>query len=289
MGSFHSVLKFISGLVPFEWKRFGLEGIAPKVPSISNPVPDDSSLIPPHLWGDTLFRKPSDRLPTHSGYVEARSLIGNGNLLTLADLSSEASKFVSSVFDAVASKNCSTSSTVVRLRLSEELQQWKAEQHKQGNILPTKGKGLRRASEEVLRLLGASNWPEPLITTNALFGCGITNLLVGGHDPNTVMSSYVTDMAFYYEHGYHLVFPELEGLIKKGVRDSRARRTLGGSERRAAVEIGIKYIRGKISLEEQHKADLSYLSARLDRRTAQIVCLCESSLFGMIGEAVGMS
>lgn len=175
--------------------------------------------------------------------------------------------------------------TLVRLRLSSDIERWKNTQHSLGHILSPKGAGLQQASDEVLKILGAESWPEALKTNNALFGCGIASLLMGAANAPTMFSNYVTDMTFYYEHGYHSVFPSLEQLLQKGLADPEALRTPGGRERRDTVYIGKEYIQNKIALEKQHKAHLTNRSARLSRRAAQIVPLSESSLLGMAAEA----
>ncbi|KAI1338957.1 hypothetical protein F5Y15DRAFT_384259 [Xylariaceae sp. FL0016] len=275
-----------------KWSSFSLQGIKVDVPEPSDSLPcEPGTLIPPYFWGrrrHQLFGKRSKQhFPVHDGYVEARNLIRDGNLDDLSRLTGQALQFVTSVFaEADEPVPPSSGGKLVQLRLGDDLVRWRDEQHALGNILPTKGKGLSRASDQVLALLGAADWPEALITTNSLYGCGIASLLIGAHDVQTMFSNYVTDMAFYYEHGYHYVFPDLEKLISKAARDRHALRTHGGPERRAAVSIGIKYIRSKIQLEEEHKADLSFRSAKLDRRMAQTVSLCESSLLGMAEEAI---
>lgn len=96
-----------------------------------------------------------------------------------------------------------------------------------------------------------------------------------------MFSNYVTDMAFYYEHGYNHIFPTLESLLQKGLCDPHALQTPGGPERRDGVLIGKSYTQSKISLEKQHKTLLIKLSTRISRRTAQIISLLESSLIGM--------
>lgn len=176
--------------------------------------------------------------------------------------------------------------TLVQLQLSSDLKCWKEAQRAIGNILPSKGRGLVQASDKVLQTFGATSWPKVLTTNDALFGCGITDLLIGAADVSTMFSNYVTDMEFYYEHGYNHVFPALEPLIKKGLADSHALRTLGGRERRDAVEIGKQYIQDKIALEKQYKTHVTNRSTRLDRRTAQIISLSESSVLGMAAEAM---
>ncbi|KAM5343879.1 hypothetical protein ACJ41O_012416 [Fusarium nematophilum] len=290
------------------WGEFSLKGINIKVnPAKKGSVQDGSAAIPRYFWGKglrnrvgrLLGRRPRQTpFRVYSGYSEARGLIGDGTVADLEALSLQARDFVAQVFgdvegvseDSSVTKHESLSSSgsgpqVVQLRLSPELEGWKEDQHAIGNILPPKGAGLSEASDTTLKLLGAEDWPEAMRTNNALFGCGIASLLMGAADASTMFSNYVTDMAFYYEHGYNYVFPSLEQLYRRGLADPHALRTLGGRERRDAVGVGMRYIQGKIALETQHKMHLTNLSARLSRRTAQIVSLSESSLLGMAAEA----
>ncbi|RYP23216.1 hypothetical protein DL767_008899 [Monosporascus sp. MG133] len=110
-------------------------------------------------------------------------------------------------------------------------------------------------------------------------------MLIGACDARTLYSNYVTDMVFYYEHSYHKVFPGFENLIRKENINSHTVRTPGGAERRAAVDIGARYIEGKIGLEVKYKAEPSTKMAKLDRRSAQVV-FSESSLIGMSAETI---
>ncbi|KAI9899775.1 hypothetical protein N3K66_006236 [Trichothecium roseum] len=272
--------------------------------------------IPPYFWGEGFrgrFRRFLSRhasraprrspFPTYAGYAEARSLIGQGAVADLEFLCRQASNFVTQVFEdadesswshsvdgrratLTTTATATTATTAsVQLRLSPELEQWKENQRQAGKVLPPKGAGLSQASDETVEILGVRDWPEALKTNNALFGCGIASLLMGAADAPTMFSNYVTDMAFYYEHGYNYVFPALEPLLQKAIEDPFARRTFQGRERRDAVRVGKEYIQGKIALERQHKAGLTNLSARMDRRTAQVLSLSESSLLGMAAEA----
>ncbi|KAL6859353.1 hypothetical protein J3F83DRAFT_749892 [Trichoderma novae-zelandiae] len=291
------------------WSEFDLKGIKVKVKSPKKDAfRDDADQIPPYFWAKgfrnrvrkLLGRKPRKHsFPIHSGYSEARDVIGDGTVPELAVLSNQARAFVAEVFGDVgdASETSSVGEKqslsslesgprVVQLRLSADLQSWKESQHAAGNILPPKGTGLSKASAGALQKFGAAKWPDALKTNNALFGCGIASLLMGAADAPTMFSNYVTDMVFYYEHGYNYVFPTLEPLLQKGLEDPHALRTPGGRERRDAVSLGKQYIQGKIALEDRFKKSLSYRSARLDRRTAQIVSLSESSLLGMAAEAI---
>ena len=290
------------------WSEYSLKGIQINVSSPKKDAfPGSPVRIPPYFWdsglrnwfGKLIGRKPAQSpFPIHPGYAEVRDLIGNGTVADLERLSVQARGFVAELFrdiedvfetssiDEVRSLSSPESGpTLVQLRLSSDLERWKESQHAVGNILPPKGAGLSQASDKVLRFFGAAGWPEALKTNNALFGCGLTDLLVGAADAPTVFSNYVTDMAFYWEHGYNHIFPSLESLLQKGLADPHALATLGGRERRNAVGVGKQYIQAKIALEKQHKTQLTNRSARLSRRTAQIIFLSESSLLGLAAEA----
>ncbi|CAF9938191.1 hypothetical protein IMSHALPRED_000707 [Imshaugia aleurites] len=291
------------------WGEFSVKGIKIEVKSPrEDAFPGSQPGIPRHFWGRRGFRsrlgkflgqkQTQNPLSIHSGYSEARGLIGNGTVTDLRTLSIQARDFVVELFKDIDHSSGTTSlgnlkplafpksgPTLVQLRLSSDLERWKAAQHAVGNVLPPKGTGLGQASAKALRIFGAEGWPEALTTNNALFGCGIASLLMGAADAPTMFSNYVTDMAFYWEHGYNHVFPSLEPLLWRGLADPRALHTLGGPERRQAVCIGREYIQVKIALEERYKKHLTNLSARLCRRDAQIISLSESSLLGMAAEA----
>ncbi|KAL7892191.1 hypothetical protein HDV63DRAFT_277542 [Trichoderma sp. SZMC 28014] len=291
------------------WSDFDLKGIKINVKSLKKGTfQDGSDQIPRYFWAKgfrnrvrrVLGRKPRHHsFPIHSGYSEARALVGDGTVPELAALSDQARGFVAEIFGDIGdqSENSSVDEKqslssfesgprVVQLKLAPDLQNWKDSQHAAGNILPPKGTGLSKASDVTLKKLGASDWPDALKTNNALFGCGIAALLMGAADARTMFSNYVTDMAFYYEHGYNYVFPTLEPLLQRGLEDPHALRTPGGRERRDAVSLGKQYIQGKIALEKRHIKNLTYRSARVDRRTAQIISLSESSLLGMAAESI---
>lgn len=247
-----------------------------------------STPVPPHFWGGACSSSKDDSLfPTHDGYQEARAIIGDGSVERLDELACEAMQHLGDVFSALDQPETVVPRRLARLRLSDDLQRWKEEQHAQGRVLPRKGYGLKPVPLETCKLLGAEKWPAALITHAALFGCGTMNMLLGAFDAPTLMSNYLNDMAFFYEHGYHKVFPEFEGLLKSSFTDEDALATPGGVERRAAAEIGVRYIKEKVKLEEDYKTKIGDLSAVLDRHTAQVVALCESSLFGVAGEAIG--
>ncbi|PNP40936.1 hypothetical protein TGAMA5MH_06802 [Trichoderma gamsii] len=291
------------------WSDFDLKGIKIKVKSLQKGTfQDGSDQIPRYFWAKgfrnrvrrVLGRKPRKHsFPIHPGYSEARALVGDGTVPELAALSDQARGFVTEIFGDIGDQPENSSldekqslssfesgPRVVQLKLATDLQNWKDSQHAAGNILPPKGTGLSAASDVTLKKLGASDWPDALKTNNALFGCGIAALLMGAADARTMFSNYVTDMAFYYEHGYNYVFPTLEPLLQRGLEDPHALRTPGGRERRDAVSLGKQYIQGKIALEKRHIKNLTYRSARVDRRTAQIISLSESSLLGMAAESI---
>ncbi|CAM0948881.1 unnamed protein product [Alopecurus aequalis] len=230
--------------------------------------------------------------PVHAGYSEARVLVGKGAVADIRRLTREAEDMVTELFASIGKEKETPQGVappgcrVVQLRLSPELAQWKSTQHAMGNVLPPKGEGLNKASPQVLAVLGAADWPEPMTTNNALFGSGIGNLLIGAADVRTLFSNYVTDMAFYYEHGYNHVFPSFHRLLQDGLADDHALRTLGGRERRQVVAIGASYIQAKITLEAAHRTHLKDRSAQLDRRAAQVIYLSDCSILGMAGEAM---
>ncbi|KAG5952178.1 hypothetical protein E4U53_001449 [Claviceps sorghi] len=315
--------KFLTSQRP-NWGTYSLKGINIEVkarqqhalPSTNSPIG-----IPPYFWGvaplarlvprsfDCFLSKKSSRksletFPVHGGYCEARTLIGQGMVSDLKRLSLQATDMVNELFASMhgmedvladdpsycSDKEATSLDTglprMVGLRLSPQLEQWKREQHELGNILPPKGAGLSQASPQVLATLGATDWPEAMTTNNALFGCGIASLLIGAADVHTMFSNYVTDMAFYYEHGYDHVFPSFDRLLHLGLTDGHALRTLGGRERREAVRVGKGFIRNKIALEDEYKHCVKNRTAQINRRAAQIISLSESSLLGMAAEAI---
>ncbi|OAQ61408.1 hypothetical protein VFPPC_09254 [Pochonia chlamydosporia 170] len=285
------------------WGDYFLEGINIKASELkTHTTKRNLGRMPAYFWGQgfrnrlrrLIGRRPrQSSFPVHAGYSEARSLIGDGSVADLKRLCLQARNLVGEVFLDVENKSETSTLSfsesgpgLVHLRLSPDLERWKNDQHAVGNILPPKGSGLTQASDTVLNIFGAAGWPEALTTNNALFGCGIASLLIGATNATTMFSNYVTDMAFYYEHGYNYVFPSLENLLQRGLEDPHALRTPGGQQRREAVSIGKWYIQGKIMLEKTHKLHLAHRSARLGRRMAQIVSLSESSLLGMAAEAI---
>ncbi|KAK7984431.1 hypothetical protein PG989_011833 [Apiospora arundinis] len=262
--------------------------ISPAIKPSSNEVPHTTVPIPPYFWGeDESHNEPQPRL---RGYSESREIVGGGTLGVFDRLTTEAIKYLKEVYEdveAVGTANKTAESRMVTLHLSNELLQWKAEQQKDGRVLPGKGEGLKRAPLEVINLLGAEDWPEPLLASNTLIGPGWANMLIGAYDSPTLYSNYCVDTGFYYEHGFDKVYPQFETMIKEASNDERAMKTPLGKERRAAANFGLRYIRGKVDFETQHFEHLTNKTAKIDRRTAQIVFLSEGSLNGMGCEAIG--
>lgn len=82
------------------------------------------------------------------------------------------------------------------------------------------------------------------------------------------------------------MYPDFKSVIHRASNDSAAASTPAGRERRQSVEIGLKYIRQKVELEMKHKKDLAFKSAKMDRRTSQLMSLLESSIIGIAYEGI---
>ncbi|KAJ7800321.1 hypothetical protein B0H14DRAFT_3786082 [Mycena olivaceomarginata] len=260
-------------------------------PSSGNHALNPGYTIPPYFWGESFSKANLATFPTHPGYVEERSLIGDGSFPFLQSLIEEALETVTRVFESIDVRAANeapqkNTATTARLRLSPDLLAWRTSQLAAGRVLPAKGHGLRRAPATVIDLLGVSSWPAPLLTNNVLFGTGWLNFLLGAYDPRTLYSNYCCDTAFYYEHGYDRAFPQFEGLLRAAGADAHSRATWGGAARREGVQLGFAYIRAKVALEEAAKARVGGRTARFDRRTAQVVCVAECSLIGLAVEAI---
>ncbi|KAF7529910.1 hypothetical protein G7054_g9726 [Neopestalotiopsis clavispora] len=269
----------------------------------------DGRVLPAHFWGNESDQETSKH-PIWPGYAEARSLIGQATEKDLAYMQHEGLEILKRILATLDTNHdsgvevdtsdgekeqvpASASSSLYRglglvdLRLSEELLAWKRDEHSRGRILPGKGKGLRRVSEEFIKLLGLENWPAPMLTSNVMLGTNWANMLIGAYNEETLYSNCCNDMGFYYEHGYDKVFPEFEEAIRRSVKDPDSCLTPSGALRRNSVENGLQYIRGKARLEKSHATKLGHKMAKLNRRAAHLVCFCEASLAGMAAEAIG--
>lgn len=230
---------------------------------------------PPYFWGQ--------KKANATGYAELRKLIRDGSVEDYERLIKKGLEILTQAFKTLRDPDASNK-VIVNLNLSEDLQDWRESQHRNGRTLPSKGHGLQTASEEVIRILNANDWPAPLLTNGALFGAGFANMLIGAHDPRTLFSNYCTDLSFYFEHSYHKVFPEYEALLDEAINDPHALKTLGGKERRMVARHTIQYVRSKTVLEEKHVSDLSYRTLKLNWHDGMVLTLCDNSIVGMAGE-----
>ncbi|KAF4633183.1 hypothetical protein G7Y89_g4930 [Cudoniella acicularis] len=252
-------------------------------PAISLPI----GRVPPYFWGEDIeLGQPLPAFRVETGYLAARELAPDGTLESWEELGAIALAKLTEVFNEFENSEASSEGAVTEISLSESLQQWRKDQHSTGRVLPSKGNGITPASMEVLEVFRVHDWPPPLLTNNAMFGAGVTNMLIGAYDAETLYSNYCNDVAFYYEHGYHKVFPEFESLLKQASNDAHAMQTLGGIQRRQVAEVGFKYIRSKVALEEKHMTKLAYRTAKVNRREALILCAFESSIVGIAAEAM---
>ncbi|KAK4208313.1 hypothetical protein QBC37DRAFT_79666 [Rhypophila decipiens] len=257
--------------------------------------PPITQMPAPYFWGKDFEAGAEFHYPVAKGYDIERELMGDGSLAVFEELGKEAVGFLERVFGELDDDNQhsnndtsaagSESKRLVHIQLAPDMQAWRDEQLAAGRVLPAKGSGIGIASADILALFGAADFPAPLTTNGTLFGSGVLNMLIGAYDAETLYSNYSMDAAFYYEHGYHRVFPDFEPLLRSAGKDARAMAAFAGPERRAAVDIGLRYIRAKVALEEKHKASLAHLSARLDRRESMVLYLFESSILGPAMEA----
>ncbi|KAK1760694.1 hypothetical protein QBC47DRAFT_396681 [Echria macrotheca] len=257
-----------------------------KIPDLDT-IHTASNHIPPYFWGVPSPLNGHTPAPTKAvGFREAGDILGDCSPKQFDKLVCEATEYIEKISKALGEPENNASKHLASLRLSDDLQKWRQEQYAQGKVLPSKGFGLTPVAPEILKMLGAETWPGPLIAHATLWGCGLMELLIGGYDARTMMSNLVNDTAFYYEHAYHKVFPGFDALIDGSVTDQYALNTPGGVERRLAVDSGLRYIKAKVAMEEKYKAKIGNRSAVMDRRTMQVVSLCESSLLGMAAEAL---
>lgn len=266
------------------WSR--LFTVLPAEPVSSAYMQKYSSIpVGPYFWGTEHASGEIKPFPSQSGNVEARKLVGDGGVDACSRVVDEALAAMTRIFNSIDHPDPDSRIGLVKLRLSSEMSEWKRKQQGQGRVLPAKGKGILRASDNTIDMVNGQDWPPPLLTNNTLFGVGWMNLLNGAYDPQVLYSNYCVDMAFFYEHGFNRIFPEFEPVFEASLNDPHALETLGGPERREAARVGLRYIRGKVALEHKYLPHLSGLSAKLDRRTAQCIMFGESSLVGLVAES----
>ncbi|OJZ83603.1 hypothetical protein ASPFODRAFT_83066 [Aspergillus luchuensis CBS 106.47] len=239
---------------------------------------------PPYFWDSTCVSKS----PVVTGYEECRNLMGDCSIPRLEGMVDSGHQKLRSIFEAMIESSTSnaTQCPVVNLSLSPELQQWRIDQQHSGQISPSKGNGLARAPEKVVELLNARDWPEPLLTRAALFGSGLFNMLCGAHDAHTLYSNYCVDMIFFWEHAYHYVLPDFVKTLEQAIHDPHALVTPGGRDRRNAAGLALRYMREKISLEEQYFTQVSGKVASVNRDQALPLWICESSIWPYGVEAI---
>jgi len=192
-----------------------LASIGPAVDTQENLVPATCNYtMPPYFWGATYSPEEVSSIPRSRGYKEERDLAGDSSQATWTDIVNGAVEALNQVFEAVdipAASQAARSSAmlettyspskveIVTLSLSDELKAWRNSQFNNGRILPAKGYGLLPEDDNVLEILGAQDWPAPLVSKGALFGSVFGNLLIGAYDARTLYSNCCCDMAFYYE------------------------------------------------------------------------------------------
>lgn len=167
---------------PSYWADFSLQGIDVEVTAPQKDAfPGSPTEIPLYFWGIGFLHHPGKptgwqprqtSFPVYTGYSEARDLIGNGTVEEFRTLSNQAQDVIAELFKGISDVTETTPSNkttdlpspnpkpvLIQLHLSPDLQNWKQAQHQAGNILPPKGTGLTPASDTVLKLFGATNWP----------------------------------------------------------------------------------------------------------------------------------
>lgn len=268
-------------------------------------LPDEKQ-TPPYFWGEEWNQeKRFKQHAKHSGYEEARILIGCGTQSDIERNINKGLKAVTMVYnllnddksEAVSKHSCSGSDTssqqrlenlnIVEVCLSDDLLAWTREHDGLGRIPSDSQRGRRRASNEVIQLLGAEDWPAPLLTTDVLFGAGLMNMLIGAYDARVLYSNYCVDTDSFHE-------PKSEGSSHEFDRPSsifaafpKPRKVPLGVERRKAVESGQAYIHGKADLEARYASRLTDKTAKIDRETAHVVYFCEANRAGIAAEAMG--
>ncbi|KAL1876997.1 hypothetical protein Daus18300_002606 [Diaporthe australafricana] len=268
-------------------------------------MPDDKQ-APPYFWGEEWNQKGRFKQHAkHSGYEEARILIGGGSQKDIERNISKGLKAVTMTYNILEADHSEANSkrswpepdasfhqrleslNIVEVCLSDDLVAWKREHHGLGPIPSSSRHGLRRASDEVIQLLGAEDWPAPLLTTNVLFGTGLMNMLMGAYDARVLYSNYCVDTDSHYEPSSDRASPELDRPSSIFSTYSKPRKVPLGVERRKAVESGLAYTHGKAELETRYASRLAGNTAKMDREVAHMVYFCEANRAGMAAEAMG--
>lgn len=261
-------------------------------------MPDEKQ-TPPYFWGEEWNQERRFKQHAkHSGYEEARILIGRGSQRDIERNIGKGLKAVTAAYNLLgdetsqvdSKQSCSDSDVsyqqrlenlnIVGVCLSDDLLAWKREHHGLGRIPSDSHRGRRRASNEVIQLLGAEDWPAPLLTTDVLFGAGLMNMLIGAYDARVLYSNYCVDTDSFCE-------PTSDRSSREFDRPPSILKVPLGAERRKAVESGLAYTHGKSQLEARYASRLADKTAKMDRETAHVVYFCEANRAGMAAEAMG--
>ncbi|PLB46138.1 hypothetical protein P170DRAFT_429284 [Aspergillus steynii IBT 23096] len=156
-----------------------------------------STEVASYFWGQDTEKTKETLFRHETGYLAARRIIGDGSPSRMTEILEKGREVVDAVFHDLDKFN-GEPSLVTKLRLSDELQTWRDEQFKAGHVLPQKGDGLTRVSEDIIHLLHAEDWADALLTNGALFGSGFADLLIGAYDPETLYSNYAVDALIAY-------------------------------------------------------------------------------------------
>lgn len=182
----------MSAILPINFGRLSKKAyeMAPTIKPRTSNIPRTLNI--PYYWGEAYKKGAVQAI--QPGYVECRSLIGDGSLAVVERLTETALQVVKDTFCEVRDdEKDDDAEAIAHLTLSSELQAWKESEFAKGNMVPAKGTGLKPVPEVVLNYFGAKEWNSALLTASAFFGCGITNMLIGGYDARTIYSNYVTE------------------------------------------------------------------------------------------------
>lgn len=286
-------------------KRYSIQPATDISEAMADFMPDEKQ-TPPYFWGEEWNQERRfKRHVKHSGYEEARILIGRGSQSEIERNISKGLKAVSTAYALLDDDTCDAESkrspsdsdisyqkrleslNIVGLCLSDDLLAWKREHHGLGKISLDSHRGRRRASNEVIQLLGAEDWPAPLLTTDVLFGAGLMNMLIGAYDARVLYSNYCVDTDSFYEPTSEGSSPELDKPASIFAAFPKSQKVPLGVERRRAVESGLAYIHGKAHMETRHVPRLTNKTAKMDRETAHVIYFCEANRAGIAAEAMG--
>lgn len=268
-------------------------------------LPDDKQ-TPPYFWGEEWSQERRFKQHAkHGGYEEARILIGCGTQNDIERNISKGLKAVSMAYnildddhsEAESKQNRSESDAsyqqrlenlnIVEVCLSDDLLAWKRGYLGLERVLTSCRRGRRRASNEVIELLGAEDWPAPLLTTDVLFGAGLMNMLIGAYDARVLYSNYCVDTDSFCKPTSERSSPELDRPSSIFATFPKSQKVPLGVERRKAVESGLAYVHGKADLEARYASQLTDKTAKMDRETAHLVYFCEANRAGIAAEAMG--